>query len=149
MDFFVIHTKGLTDILIYNIMVYRGSALYKMVLFYKKVFCKICDTFCRSHRNSRFGAQVTTPEYVHYNINSILAPDRLEQLTAICKLLNIDVLIITESKLDENIPKTSSAFPGYHEPIRHDRPINGRHGGGVLMYIAENLVFQHKKRTTI
>ena len=41
---------------------------------------------------------------VHYNINSILAPDRLEQLTAICRLLNIDVLIITESKLDENIP---------------------------------------------
>ena len=33
---------------------------------------------------------------------------------------------------------------GYHEPIRHDRAINGRHGGGVLVYIAEHLVFQHK-----
>ena len=34
---------------------------------------------------------------------------------------------------------------GYHEPLRRDRPINGRHGGGVLMYIAEHLVFTHKE----
>ena len=26
----------------------------------------------------------------------------------------------------------------------NDRNINGRHGGGVLMYIAENLAFQHR-----
>ena len=81
---------------------------------------------------------------VHYNINSILAHDKLEQLTAVCRLLNIDVLILTESKLDSNIPSNLLTIAGYHEPIRHDRPINGRHGGGVLMYIAENLVFQHK-----
>ena len=36
-------------------------------------------------------------------------------------------------------------IPGYHEPIRRDRPTNGRHGGGVLMYISEHLVFTHKK----
>ena len=36
-------------------------------------------------------------------------------------------------------------MPGYHEPIRHDRQINGRYGGGVLMYIGDNLVFQHKQ----
>ena len=82
---------------------------------------------------------------VHYNINSILAHDKLEQLTATCRLLNIDVLIITESKLDSNIPTNLITIPGYHEPIRHDRPINGRHGGGVLMYISEHLVFTHKK----
>ena len=51
---------------------------------------------------------------------------------------------MTESKLDSNIPSSLLTIAGYHEPIRHDRPINGRHGGGVLMYIAENLVFQHK-----
>lgn len=33
---------------------------------------------------------------------------------------------------------------GYHEPIRHDRLINGRQGGGVLIYIAVNLVYNHK-----
>ena len=30
-------------------------------------------------------------------------------------------------------------------PIRHDRPVNGRYFGGVLMYVANNLVFLHKK----
>ena len=70
---------------------------------------------------------------VHYNINSILAPGRLEQLSDNCRLLNIGVLIITESKLDEMIPNNILTIPGYHEPIRHDRLINGRYGGGVLM----------------
>ena len=41
---------------------------------------------------------------VHYNINSILATDRIEQLSDICKTLNIDVLILSESKLDQTIP---------------------------------------------
>ena len=35
---------------------------------------------------------------VHYNINSITAEDRLEQLSDICKTLNLAVLVITESK---------------------------------------------------
>ena len=82
---------------------------------------------------------------VHYNINSIRAPDRLNQLSDVCKTLNIDVLILTESKVDETIPNNLLTIPGYHEPIRHDRTTNGRYGGGVLVYIAQNLVYQHKK----
>ena len=66
-------------------------------------------------------------------------------MASVSKLLNIDVLIITESKLDDSIPNSIITLSGYHEPIRHDRGFNGRHGGGVLMYIAEHLVFQHKK----
>ena len=81
---------------------------------------------------------------VHYNINSILAHDRISQLTAVCQTLKIDVLIISESKLDQTIPSSLITIPGYHEPLRHDRSINGRHGGGVLMYISENLAFQQK-----
>ena len=92
------------------------------------------------------GPPINTDNFiiVHYNINSILAPDRIEQLTDICKSLKIDVLVITESKLDQTIPNNLITIPGYHEPLRHDREINGRHGGGVLIYIAEQLVFQHK-----
>ena len=81
---------------------------------------------------------------VHYNINSILAKDRIEQLTDICKTLKIDVLILSESKLDQTIPNHLITIPGYHEPLRHDRNVNGRHGGGVIMYIADYLVFQHR-----
>ena len=81
---------------------------------------------------------------VHYNINSILAPDRIDQLHEICQLLKIDVLIISESKLDQTIPNNLIKIPGYHEPLRHDRLINGRNGGGVLMYISEDLAFQQR-----
>ena len=81
---------------------------------------------------------------VHYNINSILAPDRIEQLTDICQTLKINVLILSESKIDQTIPNSLINIPGYHEPLRHDRLVNGRHGGGVLMYISESLAFQHR-----
>ena len=81
---------------------------------------------------------------VHYNINSITADNRLDQLSDICKTLNLAVLVITESKLDENIPTNLITIPGYHEPVRRDRYENGRHGGGVLIYIAEFLVFQQQ-----
>ena len=81
---------------------------------------------------------------VHYNVNSILAPDRINHLFEICQTLKVDVLIISESKLDETVPTNLITIPGYHEPVRRDRIINGRNGGGVLVYIAEYLVFQHK-----
>ena len=81
---------------------------------------------------------------VHYNINSITADNRLDQLSEICHTMNISVLVITESKLDQNIPTQLLKIPGYHEPLRRDRPINGRNGGGVLVYIAEFLVFQQQ-----
>ena len=35
-------------------------------------------------------------------------------------------------------------IPGYHEPLRRDREKSGRNGGGVLVYIADYLIFQHK-----
>ena len=73
---------------------------------------------------------------VHYNINSILAPGRIDELTDVCRTLNINVLILSESKLDQNIPNNLITIPGYHEPLRHDRARNGRYGGGILMYIA-------------
>ena len=65
---------------------------------------------------------------VHYNVNSILAEGRIDLLSDYCKTLNIDVLIITESKLDQTIPNNLTTIPGYHEPVRRDRPINGRLG---------------------
>ena len=66
------------------------------------------------------------------------AYDRLTQLSDICTILNLDVLILTESKLDNTIPSNMITLPGYHEPLRRDR---NRHGGGVLIYIAEHLIF--------
>ena len=36
-------------------------------------------------------------------------------------------------------------IPGYHEPVRRDRNVNGRNGGGVLIYVAEYIIYQHKQ----
>ena len=82
---------------------------------------------------------------VHFNINSITAEGKLEALTQLCETLNIHVLVISESKLDATIPNHIIAIPGYHEPIRHDRSVNGRYGGGCMMYVLESLTFQHKE----
>ena len=92
------------------------------------------------------GSPINTNNFniVHYNINSITAEGRIEQLSNICNILNLDVLILTESKIDQTIPNHLITIAGYHEPIRRDRPVNGRNGGGVLIYIAEHLTFQQK-----
>ena len=82
---------------------------------------------------------------VHYNINSVTAEGRLEELSTVCRLMNIDVLILTETKLDDTIPDNMIRIEGYHDPVRCDRLKIGRNGGGTLVYIAEHLVFEQKK----
>ena len=119
------------------------------------VLSECSDTSCFSDFDTKFqslnidisnGPPINIDNFkiVHYNINSLLAPDRLDQLTNICRILKIDVLILSESKLDETFPNNLISIPGYHEPIRHDRIINGRNGGGTVIYIADHIIFQHK-----
>ena len=81
---------------------------------------------------------------VHYNINSITAEGRLEELTYICKTLNVAVLCLTESKLDSTIPNNILKINGYFDPIRRDRVVNGRYGGGCLIYIADTLTYKQR-----
>ena len=68
---------------------------------------------------------------LHFNINSITAEGRLEQLSSICKTLKVGCLALTESKLDDSIPTSSILIEGMYEPLRRDRT---RHGGGCLLY---------------
>ena len=75
---------------------------------------------------------------VHYNINSITADGRLEELTDICKVLKVGALVCTESKLDQTIPDNIILIDGFHEPLRKDRT---RQGGGTLIYISEHLAY--------
>ena len=77
---------------------------------------------------------------VHFNINSITAEGRLEQLTDVCSILKVDCLVITESKLSQEIPSSIISLSGYHEVVRKDR---NRNGGGCLIYIKESLTFKH------
>ena len=62
----------------------------------------------------------------HWNINSIRAEGRLGELTENVNALKAKIVVLSETKLDETIPNSLIAIPGFHEPIRSDR---NRHGG--------------------
>ena len=49
---------------------------------------------------------------------------------------NIDILMISETKLDESFPPSQFFLDGYMVPFRLDR--NGN-GGGILLYIRDDL----------
>lgn len=81
---------------------------------------------------------------LHFNICSLLAENRLEELEETVNKLEVDILALTETHLDHNVPNSIIALKNFHEPIRNDRIINGRHGGGCAIYIRQHLAFQHK-----
>ena len=49
---------------------------------------------------------------------------------------NIDILIITESKLDETFPDSQFTMDGYSPPFRCGRNSNG---DGVIIYVKEDI----------
>ena len=69
----------------------------------------------------------------HININSIR--NKFEMLSNIIKD-NLDILMISETKLDLTFSSNQFTIEGYAAPIRFDR--NGR-GGGIILYIREDI----------
>ena len=69
----------------------------------------------------------------HLNINSIR--NKFDFLAHQVKG-NIDILMISETKLDESFPPSQFFLDGYSVPFRFDR--NGN-GGGVLLYIRDDI----------
>ena len=52
----------------------------------------------------------------------------------------VDILVITETKLDSTFPTSQFLIGGYNEPYRFDR---NRNGGDVLIYVREDIT-DHK-----
>ena len=67
------------------------------------------------------------------NINSIR--NKFESLKLLIKD-NIDIMVITESKLDDTFPAEQFAIEGYNLPFRHD---NTASSGGVLIYVRNDI----------
>ena len=65
----------------------------------------------------------------HININSTRS--KFEMLSNTIKG-NLDILMISETKLDSTFPSNQFTIEGFAAPIRFDR--NGREGG-ILLYI--------------
>ena len=69
----------------------------------------------------------------HLNINSIRQKfDSLIEITA----GNIEILMISKSRLDESFPKGQFLTKGFSEPQRLDR--NSK-GGGIMLFIREDI----------
>ena len=49
---------------------------------------------------------------------------------------NIDILLITETKIDSTFPVNQFYLNGYNVPYRNDRNTNG---GGILVYIRDDI----------
>ena len=49
---------------------------------------------------------------------------------------NIDILILTETKIDATYPISQFMIEGYSKPYRLDR---NKHGGGVIIYVREDI----------
>ena len=71
--------------------------------------------------------------FANLNINSLRA--KFDQLKIIISG-NIDILVITETKLDDSFPVSQFKIEGYSEPYRFDR---NRNGGGVIIYVREDI----------
>ena len=69
----------------------------------------------------------------HLNINSVR--NKFDLLADMIRG-NIDILLLTESKIDASFPKSQFLIQGYSEPQRLDRTSNG---GGLLLYIRSDI----------
>ena len=72
----------------------------------------------------------------HVNINSITAPGKLDELTYFVEMNNIDILLLTETKLDHTIHPSLYSLPSFHPPYLNNR---NRHGGGTATYIRSTI----------
>ena len=70
----------------------------------------------------------------HLNINSIRNKFDLMK-TMLTR--DIDILMITETKLDDSFPVSQFEIDGFSTPFRQDR---NKNGGGILLYICSYIV---------
>ena len=78
------------------------------------------------------------------NLNINFISNKFDQLKLLVRG-KVDILVITETKLDSTFPTSQFLIEGYSEPYRFDK---NRNGGGVLIYVREDIpskpVMDHK-----
>lgn len=74
------------------------------------------------------------------NINSITAPERLQELQHFVDANGISILALSEIKIDAEVHHSLYSLKGFHAPVLNFRT---RRGGGVAIYIKSNIPFSH------
>ena len=75
----------------------------------------------------------------HVNINSITADGKKDELEQFIATNNIQILAVTETKLDSNVANSEYLITDFHPPLTKHRT---RHGGGVALYFHKTLPVQ-------
>ena len=78
------------------------------------------------------------------HLNIIFLAGKFDQLKALIKT-NIDILVLTETKIDSSFPNAQFRIDGFSIPFRLDR---NKFAGGVLIYVRKDIpckeLIQHK-----
>ena len=85
------------------------------------------------------GKNLERPVIAHLNINSISS--KFEPLTSMIQE-NVDILLVTESRIDDTFPMGQFQVEGFSRPIRLDR---NRDGGGIIIFVREDLTCNELK----
>ena len=72
----------------------------------------------------------------HININSITATNKLQELEQFISTNSIDILALTETKLDDTVHPSLYSLSHFHPPLTRHRT---RRGGGTALYARSTL----------
>ena len=75
----------------------------------------------------------------HININSITTENKREELEQFIITNNMQIVALTETKLDDTVADSQYMLHDFHPPIVRNR---SRHGGGVALYCHKSLPIQ-------
>ena len=79
----------------------------------------------------------------HLNINSV--SNKFDQLKLIIKN-KVDILVITETKLDSSFSYSQFIIDGFGQPYRLDR---NKHGGAVMIFVSEDILSKLVSKHTL
>ena len=72
----------------------------------------------------------------HVNINSITSRGRLDELSHFSSLNDVDILCLSETKLDDQVHPSLFTLDNFHDPLTRHRD---RNGGGVAIYVRNTI----------
>ena len=104
---------------------YHKSTEYK-----SKVFGETSET---NHLKHIRRCNLNKLIFANLNINSIR--NKFESVVKDISS-NVDLLILSETKIDDSFPKGQFLIKGFDDPFRIDRNVNG---GGILFYVREDI----------
>ena len=86
------------------------------------------------------GPNINHLKICHVNMNSITS--KIDELSIFVDANNIDVLLVSETKLDDSIHPSLYELPDFHTPYLNNR---NRDGGGTAIYTRTNLAVKRLK----